>query len=54
MIKKDPGNPQIEHLRVIHLFKVDYNFCLKLLWGCCLVGVCPAPDGNYRKEVHSF
>ena len=37
MIKKDPGNPQIEHLWVIHLFEVDYNFCLKLLWGCRLV-----------------
>ena len=22
---------------MIHLFKVDYNFCLKLLWGCHLV-----------------
>jgi hypothetical protein len=37
MIKKDPGNPRIKHLRVIHLFEADYNFCLKLLWGCRLV-----------------
>ena len=37
MIKKDPGNPHIEWLRVIHLFKADYNFSLKLLWGHRLV-----------------
>ncbi len=33
MIKKNPGSPQIEHLRVIHLYEADYNLCLKLLWG---------------------
>jgi hypothetical protein len=33
MIEKDPGNPRIEHLRVIHLCEADYNLCLKLLWG---------------------
>jgi hypothetical protein len=33
MIEKDPGNPRIERLRVIHLFKADYNLSLKLLWG---------------------
>jgi hypothetical protein len=32
MIKKDSGSPQIEHLRVIHLYEADYNLCLKLLW----------------------
>jgi hypothetical protein len=33
MIEKDPGNPRIEHLRVIHLFEANYYLCLKLLWG---------------------
>ena len=37
MIKKDPGNPWIECLWVIHLFEADYNFCLKFLWGHHLV-----------------
>jgi hypothetical protein len=37
MIEKDPGNPRIEQLQIIHLFEADYNFCLKLLWGCRLV-----------------
>jgi len=37
MIEKDPGSPRIERLRIIHLFKADYNFCLKLLWGCRMV-----------------
>jgi hypothetical protein len=31
MIEKDPRNPWIEHLQVIHLFEADYN--LSLLWG---------------------
>jgi hypothetical protein len=30
MIEKDPGNPRIERLRVIHLFEADYNLSLKL------------------------
>jgi hypothetical protein len=33
MIEKDPGNPQIERLHVIHLFEANYNLSLKLLWG---------------------
>ena len=37
MIEKDLGNPQIERLQIIHLFEADYNFILKLLWGCWLV-----------------
>jgi hypothetical protein len=31
MIEKDPGNPRIEWLRVIHLFEADYNLSLKLI-----------------------
>jgi hypothetical protein len=37
MIAKDPGSSKIERIRVIHLFEVDYNFTLKLLWGKRLV-----------------
>ena len=37
MIEKDPANPCIERLCVIHLFKADYNFSLKLLWGHWLI-----------------
>jgi hypothetical protein len=33
MIEKDPGNPGIERLHVIHLFEAHYNLSLKLLWG---------------------
>jgi hypothetical protein len=31
MIEKDPGDPQIERLCVIHLFEANYNLTLKLL-----------------------
>jgi hypothetical protein len=27
------GEPRIEKLRVINLFKADYNFFLKVIWG---------------------
>jgi hypothetical protein len=37
MIEKDPGNPQIEWLQVIHLFEADYNLSLKLIWGSRMV-----------------
>ncbi len=37
MIEKDPGNPCIKHLRVIHLFDTNYNLTLKLLWRKWLV-----------------
>jgi hypothetical protein len=37
MIEKDPGNPHIKRLRVIHLFEADYNLSLKLLWGSRMV-----------------
>jgi hypothetical protein len=33
MIEKDPENPRIKRLRVIHLFEAEYNLSLKLLWG---------------------
>jgi hypothetical protein len=37
MLEKDPGSLHIKHLRIIHLFEVDYIFCLKHLWGSCMV-----------------
>jgi hypothetical protein len=37
MLEKDPGSLRIKHLRIIHLFEADYNFCLKCLWGSCMV-----------------
>jgi hypothetical protein len=33
MIEKDPGNPRIKWLRVIHLFELDYNLSLKCSGG---------------------
>jgi len=29
LLEKDPGNPQIDHLRTIHLYEADYNLLLK-------------------------
>ena len=37
MIEKDPGVPNVNRLRIIHLFEADYNFMLKIMWGHCLV-----------------
>jgi hypothetical protein len=51
MIEKDPGNPKIERLRVIHLFEVDYNLSLKMLWGKRLVY--QGEDNNcFGKQQH--
>ena len=32
MIEKQPGNPKINKLRVIHLYEADYNAILKIIW----------------------
>ena len=32
MIEKQPGNPKINKLRVIHLYEADYNAILKIVW----------------------
>ena len=32
MIQKDPGNPKIHRLRVIHLYEADYNLMLAVKW----------------------
>ena len=37
MIEKDPGLPKVNRLRIIHLFKADYNLFLKTVWGSRLV-----------------
>ena len=37
MIEKDPGQPKINRLRIIHLFEADYNLFLKIMWGSRLV-----------------
>jgi hypothetical protein len=37
LIEKDPGIPNINWLRIIHLFEADYNLFLKIQWGHRLV-----------------
>jgi hypothetical protein len=37
MIKKTPGNPKINKLRVIHLYEADDNLLLKIIWARRLV-----------------
>jgi hypothetical protein len=37
MIEKEPGNPRIHRLRVIHLYEADYNLLLGIFWAQKLV-----------------
>ena len=37
LIEKDPGNPNINRLRIIHLFEADFNLFLKIIWASRLV-----------------
>jgi hypothetical protein len=37
MIEKEPGNPRIHRLQVIHLYEADYNLILGIFWAQKLV-----------------
>jgi hypothetical protein len=37
LIEKDPGQPRISRLQIIHLFEADLNLFLKIQWGHRLV-----------------
>jgi hypothetical protein len=37
LLEKDPGSPDINRLRVIHIFEADYNIFLKIMWARRLV-----------------
>jgi hypothetical protein len=37
MIEKQRGNPKINKLRVIHLYKANYNLLLKIIWARRLI-----------------
>jgi hypothetical protein len=43
---KDPGNTKIHRLRVIHLYKADYNFLLGFKWRQLL------HHGEKNKSIH--
>jgi hypothetical protein len=50
MLEKDPGQPQISRLRIIHLFEADFNFFLKVMWGSRLVRRA-TNDGMIKRAV---
>jgi exonuclease III len=39
LIEKEPGNPKIHRLRVIHLYEADYNLILGIFWARKLVPI---------------
>jgi hypothetical protein len=60
MIEKDAGNPNINRLRIIHLFEADYTLFLKIIWASRLVRrgkeanqFGEAQQGSRRTELHS-
>jgi hypothetical protein len=40
MLEKDKGDPKINQLQIICLYKADYNIFLKIMWAHCLVKIC--------------
>jgi hypothetical protein len=48
MIKKEPGNPRIHWLRVIHIYEADYNLLLGTFWAQKLVH-----QGKDQKLFHA-
>jgi len=53
LLEKDPGSPEINRLRVIHIFEADYNKFLKTMWARRLVerGKKQISSGNLNKAL---
>eukprot|EP00957_Ditylum_brightwellii_P141632 10790072-Ditylum_brightwellii.AAC.1 len=49
MLKKDPGNPRIERLRLIVIVEGDMNATLKIIWNKRLVST--AEKANFLSPV---
>jgi hypothetical protein len=47
MIEKEPGNPKIHRLRVIHLYEAGYNLILSVKWRHLLHLAC---DNQFLNE----
>ena len=50
MLQKDPGNPRIHRLRIIHIYEADYNLLLAVKWRKALYHAedhCLLNDGLY-------
>jgi hypothetical protein len=46
MIEKEPGNAKVHCMRMIHLYRVDYNFILGVKWRQMLY------DSNRAESLH--